>query len=371
MKNFFRILARDSNSFARCGILELPHGNVQTPVFMPVGTQATVKGILPEQLEELGSEIILSNAYHLYLRPGTKVIYEAGGLHRFMNWKKPILTDSGGFQVFSLSPLRKVTEEGVEFRSHLDGSLHQFTPEKVVEIQRVLNSDIIMPLDECLPYPCDYSFAKASLLRTQRWLERSLAVERNPGQVLFPILQGSVFHDLRKEAAQRALELNPPGLAIGGLSIGEPKPLMLEVLEALVPHLPEEKPRYFMGLGTPEDLLEAVEHGVDMFDCVFPTRAGRTGLAFTSMGRLVIRNAPFRSDHTTLDPQCTCYTCTHYSRAYLHHLIHANELLAPILLSYHNLAFLIRLMQDVRQAIQSGNFVKFKQTFLERAFSKI
>lgn len=333
---------------------------------MPVGTQAAVKGLLPDQVRELGAEIILANAYHLYLRPGTAIVEKAGGLHRFMNWDGPILTDSGGFQVLSLSSLRKITEDGVTFRSHLDGSLHEFTPEKVIAIQSALDSDILMPLDECLPYPSEFDVVKDALRRTERWIERAFRAERKPHQVLFPILQGGMFPELRKEAAQHALSLEPPGIALGGLSIGEPKEVTREILESTIPLLPDDKPRYFMGLGTPEDLLEAVERGVDMFDCVFPTRAGRTGLAFTSQGRLTIRNAPFRNDFSPVDPSCGCYACSHYTRAYVHHVIHANEMMGPILLSYHNVAFMIGLMRDVRSAIEESRFAEFKRSFLEK-----
>lgn len=364
---FFKVTASDSTTSARTGVIECEHGAVETPVFMPVGTQAAVKGLLSEQLLEMGSEILLANAYHLYLRPGTAIVEQAGGLHSFMNWNKPILTDSGGFQVLSLSPLRKISENGVTFRSHVDGSLHEFTPEKVIEIQTALGSDILMPLDECLPYPFEEEKANESLDRTQRWLERSFQAPRKPGRFLFAILQGGTFPALRKKAAELALKLQPAGFAIGGLSVGEPKELSWQILETLDLNLPKDKPRYFMGLGTPEDLLEAVARGIDMFDCVFPTRAGRTGLAFTHHGRLVVRNAPFRNDFLPLDPECECYTCRHYSRAYLHHLIHVNEILGPILLSYHNVAFLLSLMRKIRESIRQRNFACFKAAFLEKA----
>lgn len=365
----FQRMTTDSSTSARAGLLRTQRGEIKTPVFMPVGTQAAVKGLLPDQLETMGAEIILANAYHLYLRPGTKIIKNAGGLHRFMNWKKPILTDSGGFQVFSLSSLRKITDNGVTFRSHLDGSLHEFTPEKVIEIQQSLDSDIWMPLDECLPYPSEREQAENALERTHKWLKRSFQhLRRDGGRFpIFAILQGGMFADLRKEAAKRAIELDPPGFAIGGLSVGEPREKTWEIVEALDKILPKEKPRYFMGLGTPEDLLEAVERGIDMFDCVFPTRAGRTGLAFTSQGRVVIRNAPSKNHYEALDPNCACYTCQNYSRAYLHHLINANEILGVTLLSYHNVAFLIDLMKKARQSIQSGTFSAFKVEMLEKS----
>ena len=363
VKFSFQVLARDPSSQARSGKLELSHGTVFTPVFMPVGTLGAVKGLLTDQLIEMGTEILLSNAYHLYLRPGTRVIQQAGGLHSFMNWKAPILTDSGGFQVFSLASLRKVSDNGVLFRSHLDGSLHEFTPEKVVEIQEILGSDIMMPLDECLGPSASYEEAEQALKRTISWFESSLAAKKREDQVLFPILQGGMFPELREKAALSALSFNPPGFAIGGLSIGESKDKTKEILDSLIPLLPEDKPRYFMGLGTPEDLLEAVEQGVDMFDCVFPTRAGRTGLAFTSRGRMVIRNSPFRFDFSPVDSDCLCYVCKRYTRAYLHHLIHSHEILASILLSYHNVYFMIHLMKEVQNAIQEQRFKEFKLLF--------
>ncbi len=363
MKFSFQVLARDPSSQARSGKLELSHGTVFTPVFMPVGTLGAVKGLLTDQLIEMGTEILLSNAYHLYLRPGTRVIQQAGGLHSFMNWKAPILTDSGGFQVFSLASLRKVSDNGVLFRSHLDGSLHEFTPEKVIEIQEILGSDIMMPLDECLGPSASYEEAEQALKRTISWFESSLAAKKREDQVLFPILQGGMFPELREKAALSALSFNPPGFAIGGLSIGESKDKTKEILDSLIPLLPEDKPRYFMGLGTPEDLLEAVEQGVDMFDCVFPTRAGRTGLAFTSRGRMVIRNSPFRFDFSPVDSDCLCYVCKRYTRAYLHHLIHSHEILASILLSYHNVYFMIHLMKEVQNAIQEQRFKEFKLLF--------
>ncbi|MCL4513419.1 MAG: tRNA guanosine(34) transglycosylase Tgt [Candidatus Eremiobacteraeota bacterium] len=363
VKFSFQVLARDPSSQARSGKLELSHGTVFTPVFMPVGTLGAVKGLLTDQLIEMGTEILLSNAYHLYLRPGTRVIQQAGGLHSFMNWKAPILTDSGGFQVFSLASLRKVSDNGVLFRSHLDGSLHEFTPEKVIEIQEILGSDIMMPLDECLGPSASYEEAEQALKRTISWFESSLAAKKREDQVLFPILQGGMFPELREKAALSALSFNPPGFAIGGLSIGESKDKTKEILDSLIPLLPEDKPRYFMGLGTPEDLLEAVEQGVDMFDCVFPTRAGRTGLAFTSRGRMVIRNSPFRFDFSPVDSNCLCYVCKRYTRAYLHHLIHSHEILASILLSYHNVYFMIHLMKEVQNAIQEQRFKEFKLLF--------
>jgi queuine tRNA-ribosyltransferase len=363
VKFSFQVLARDPSSQARSGKLELSHGTVFTPVFMPVGTLGAVKGLLTDQLIEMGTEILLSNAYHLYLRPGTRVIQQAGGLHSFMNWKAPILTDSGGFQVFSLASLRKVSDNGVLFRSHLDGSLHEFTPEKVIEIQEILGSDIMMPLDECLGPSASYEEAEQALKRTISWFESSLAAKKREDQVLFPILQGGMFPELREKAALSALSFNPPGFAIGGLSIGESKDKTKEILDSLIPLLPEDKPRYFMGLGTPEDLLEAVEQGVDMFDCVFPTRAGRTGLAFTSRGRMVIRNSPFRFDFSPVDSDCLCYVCKRYTRAYLHHLIHSHEILASILLSYHNVYFMIHLMKEVQNAIQEQRFKEFKLLF--------
>nr|WP_314496681.1 tRNA guanosine(34) transglycosylase Tgt [uncultured Peptostreptococcus sp.] len=356
---------------ARLGRLHTPHGVIETPIFMPVGTQATVKSMTPEELKEIGSQIILSNTYHLYMRPGHDLIERAGGLHKFMNWDKPILTDSGGFQVFSLGPLRKIKEEGVEFRSHLDGSKHFLSPEKATEIQNALGSDIIMAFDECAPYPADRQYVKNSLERTTRWLERCKAAHKYPEkQALFGIVQGGMYKDLREQSAKEITAIDLPGYAIGGLSVGEPKDMMYEVLDYTVPLLPEDKPRYLMGVGSPDDLLEGVLRGIDMFDCVLPTRIARNGTAMTSQGKVVVRNASYAEDFTSLDPECDCYTCKNYTKAYLRHLIKCNEILGARLLTIHNLHFLLKMMENVREAIKEDRLLDYKKDFFEKYYGK-
>ena len=354
---------------ARLGRLHTPHGVIETPIFMPVGTQATVKAMTPEELKEIGSQIILSNTYHLYMRPGHDLIERAGGLHKFMNWDKPILTDSGGFQVFSLGPLRKIKEEGVEFRSHLDGSKHFLSPEKATEIQNALGSDIIMAFDECAPYPADRQYVKNSLERTTRWLERCKAAHKYPEkQALFGIVQGGMYKELREQSAKEITAIDLPGYAIGGLSVGEPKDMMYEVLDYTVPLLPEDKPRYLMGVGSPDDLLEGVLRGIDMFDCVLPTRIARNGTAMTSQGKVVVRNASYAEDFTSLDPECDCYTCKNYTKAYLRHLIKCNEILGARLLTIHNLHFLLKMMENVREAIKEDRLLDYKKDFFEKYY---
>ena len=356
---------------ARLGRLHTPHGVIETPIFMPVGTQATVKAMTPEELKEIGSQIILSNTYHLYMRPGHDLIERAGGLHKFMNWDKPILTDSGGFQVFSLGPLRKIKEEGVEFRSHLDGSKHFLSPEKATEIQNALGSDIIMAFDECAPYPADRQYVKNSLERTTRWLERCKAAHKHPEkQALFGIVQGGMYKELREQSAKEITAIDLPGYAIGGLSVGEPKDMMYEVLDYTVPLLPEDKPRYLMGVGSPDDLLEGVLRGIDMFDCVLPTRIARNGTAMTSQGKVVVRNASYAEDFTSLDPECDCYTCKNYTKAYLRHLIKCNEILGARLLTIHNLHFLLKMMENVREAIKEDRLLDYKKDFFEKYYGK-
>ena len=356
---------------ARLGRLHTPHGVIETPIFMPVGTQATVKTMTPEELKEIGSQIILSNTYHLYMRPGHDLIERAGGLHKFMNWDKPILTDSGGFQVFSLGPLRKIKEEGVEFRSHLDGSKHFLSPEKATEIQNALGSDIIMAFDECAPYPADRQYVKNSLERTTRWLERCKAAHKYPEkQALFGIVQGGMYKELREQSAKEITAIDLPGYAIGGLSVGEPKDMMYEVLDYTVPLLPEDKPRYLMGVGSPDDLLEGVLRGIDMFDCVLPTRIARNGTAMTSQGKVVVRNASYAEDFTSLDPECDCYTCKNYTKAYLRHLIKCNEILGARLLTIHNLHFLLKMMENVREAIKEDRLLDYKKDFFEKYYGK-
>jgi queuine tRNA-ribosyltransferase len=354
---------------ARLGRLHTPHGTIDTPVFMPVGTQATVKTMSPEELKEMGSGIILSNTYHLFLRPGHEIVKEAGGLHGFMNWDRAILTDSGGFQVFSLSDLRKVEEEGVSFRSHLSGQPLFISPEKSMEIQNALGADIIMAFDECPPYPAERRYVRDSMDRTHRWLKRCVEAHQCPeDQALFGIVQGGMYKDLRQESAKQITSVELPGYAIGGLSVGEPKDLMYEMLELTTPLLPQNKPRYLMGVGSPDALVEGVIRGVDMFDCVLPTRIARNGTTMTSQGRVVVRNAKYARDFTPLDPECDCYTCRNYSRAYLRHLIKADETFGIRLTTYHNLYFLLRLMEQVRQAILEDRLQDFRDAFFEKYY---
>jgi len=363
----FQLIKECKQSGARLGLLQTPHGIIETPVFMPVGTQATVKAMTPGELKEIDAQIILSNTYHLYLRPGHELIDKAGGLHKFMNWDRPILTDSGGFQVFSLGSLRKISEKGVEFRSHIDGSKHFISPEKAIEIENALGPDIIMAFDECAPYPADYEYVKNSLERTTRWAKRCKDAHSKPDkQGLFGIIQGGMYRDLRIQSAKEITELDFPGYAIGGLSVGEPKDLMYEVLEYTTPQMPSDKPRYLMGVGSPDCLIEGVIRGVDMFDCVLPTRIARNGTAMTSVGKIVIKNAKYFSDFEALDPNCDCYTCKNYSRAYLRHLYKAEEILSARLVTYHNLFFLINLMKEVRKAIMEDRLLDFRKTFFEK-----
>lgn len=362
----YELIKTDPRTKARRGRVTTPHGTIETPVFMPVGTAATVKAMRPEQVEETGAEIILSNTYHLYLRPGHEIVREAGGLHRFMNWNKSILTDSGGFQVFSLGAMRKISEEGVQFRSHIDGSKHMLTPEKSMEIQNALGSDIIMAFDECAPYPADRQYVKDSLERTTRWLKRCKDYHKNTEkQSLFGIMQGGMYADLRKQSAEEIVELDLPGYAIGGLSVGEPKPLMYEMLDECVDYLPKEKPRYLMGVGSPDCLFEGVERGIDMFDCVLPTRIARHGMAMTSVGRVNIKNAKYERDFTALDPNCDCYTCRNYSRAYLRHLFKADEILSSMLMTNHNIHFLVNTMKNIRKSIEEDRFLEYKKEFYD------
>lgn len=357
----FRVEKRSENTMARAGVLLTPHGEVPTPVFMPVGTQASVKTVSPEELREIGAGIILSNTYHLYLRPGHELIEKAGGLHSFMSWDGAVLTDSGGYQVFSLGPLRTITEEGVEFRSHIDGSPHMFTPERVMEIQMALGADIAMCFDECTPYPCDYEYARESAAMTARWAERCLEAHSREDQALFGIVQGSVYPDLRKSSAADISSLGFPGYAIGGLSVGEPKDLMYSILDETVPCLPEDKPRYLMGIGSPDALLEGVARGVDMFDCVLPTRVARNGTVFTREGRIIVRDASYAEDFRPLDAGCDCYACRNFSRAYIRHLLKAGEVLGIRLTSIHNLRHLVRMMEECRSAIVEGTFSEYRK----------
>ncbi|NMA02413.1 MAG: tRNA guanosine(34) transglycosylase Tgt [Clostridia bacterium] len=361
----FELIKECKDTKARVGKLHTPHGIIETPIFMPVGTQATVKSLSPEELEDLGAQIILSNTYHLYLRPGHDLVQEAGGLHKFMNWDKPILTDSGGFQVFSLGDFRTIKEEGVEFRSHLDGSKHLFTPEKVIEIENALGADIIMAFDECAPYPCSFEYAKDSLERTTRWAERCKKAHQREDQALFGIIQGGMYRELREQSAREIISLDFPGYGIGGLSVGEPKELMYEMLDYTVPLIPKDKPRYLMGVGAPDNVVEGIMRGVDMFDCVLPTRIARNGTVMSKRGKIVIRNAKYARDFRPLDSECSCYTCRNYSRAYIRHLLKADEILGLRLTSIHNLHFLLTLVKEIREAILEDRFLEFKEEFYE------
>ena len=364
----YELLKKDKYSSARRGIIHTPHGDIQTPVFMPVGTQATVKAMKPEDVAKLGNEgaqIILANTYHLYLRPGHELVKKAGGLHKFMNWDRAILTDSGGFQVFSLGKLRKISEEGVKFSSYIDGSRHMFTPENSMEVQNALGADIIMAFDECAPPDADYRYIKESQARTTRWLKRCVQAHKNTEkQALFGIMQGGFFQDLRKESAQAIVDLDLPGYAIGGISVGEPKEKYVGVLDYAVDYLPADRPRYVMGIGTPDYILEAIEHGVDMFDCVEPTRLARHGMAMTSHGRISLDKSRFAEDFEPIDPECNCYACRNYSRAYVRHLVKEKEIFGAMLLSEHNLHFLITLAEKSRKAIEEDRFIEFKKEFL-------
>ena len=362
----FELLHVDKYTGARRGRLHTPHGVIETPIFMPVGTQATVKTFTPDELKMCGAQIILSNTYHLHLRPGEDLVAEAGGLHKFMNWDRPILTDSGGFQVFSLSELRKLTEDGVEFRSHLDGSRRYFSPEVSVGVQEKLGSDIMMQFDECSPYPCDYDRARKAMHRTLRWLDRCMKAKTRQDQALFGIVQGAFYKDLRIECAKEMAKLDLPGFGIGGLSVGEPKEVMYDMLEAIAPYMPEHKPRYLMGVGSPDCLVEGVLRGVDMFDCVLATRVARNGTAFSQGGRLVIRNAAYAHDFGPMEEGCDCYACKNFSRAYIRHLFKAEEILALRLISIHNVRFLLRQMEQIRAAIEQDCMREYAEEFFAK-----
>ncbi len=360
----YELIKECKHTGARAGIFHTPHGDIETPIFMPVGTQATVKGVKVEELNDLGAQIILSNTYHLYLRPGHELIKKAGGLHKFMNWNKPILTDSGGFQVFSLSKLRKVTDDGVEFRSHLNGEKHFITPEKDMEIQEALGSDIIMAFDQCTEAGCSRKEAENARRVTKMWLERCYKAHTTENQMLFPIVQGNIYKDLRAECVKDCLPYAKCGIAIGGLSVGEEKEVMYDVLDFLNPLLPKDQPRYLMGVGSPDCLVEGYARGVDMMDCVLPTRIARNGTAFTKYGKMVVKNAIYKDDFRPIEEDCDCYTCKHYTRAYIRHLINAGEMLGAQLLSIHNLRSLVRLAHDCREAILGDYFKDFKDEFL-------
>ena len=362
----YELIKKDSRTKARRGRVNTPHGPIETPVFMPVGTAGTVKAMKPEEVRDMGAQIILGNTYHRDLRPGHEVVKAAGGLHKFMNWERAILTDSGGFQVFSLGAMRKISEEGVEFRSHIDGSKHMLSPEKSMEIQNALGSDIMMAFDECAPYPADRNYVKNSLERTTRWLKQCKEYHKNTEQQsLFGIMQGGMYKDLRKQSAEEIVELDLPGYAIGGLSVGEPKEIMYEVMDDCVDYLPADKPRYLVGVGSPDCLFEGVERGIDMFDCVLPTRIARHGMAMTSQGRVNIKNAKYERDFTPLDPNCDCYTCRNYSKAYLRHLFKSDEILSSMLMTTHNLHFLVNTMAGIRKAIEEDRFLEYKKEFYD------
>lgn len=361
----YEVLKVCKQSGARIGKFTTPHGVIETPVFMPVGTKATVKSLAPEEVKDLGSQIILSNTYHLYLRPGHELIKKAGGLHKFMNWHAPILTDSGGFQVFSLSALGKINEDGVYFNSFIDGSKHFMTPEKSIEIQRALGSDIMMAFDQCTPGGVNYEKSKEAMERTLRWLQRSYdAAEGADGQILFPIIQGNMFEDLRIESAKRTIPYAKCGIAIGGLSVGEPKEIMYKMLDTLRPYYPTDMPRYLMGVGSADCIVEGVCRGVDMFDCVLPTRIARNGTAMTMKGDMTIRNAQYKEDFSPIEADCDCYCCRNYSRAYVRHLINCDEILGGRLLSVHNIRFLHRLVEKIKEAIWQDRLLDFREEFL-------
>ena len=364
----YELLHECKQTGARRGVIHTPHGDIQTPVFMPVGTQATVKSMTPDELKDMiDAKIILSNTYHLYLRPGSKIVKEAGGLHKFMNWNRAILTDSGGFQVFSLGDLRTISEEGVEFKSHLDGSKHFFSPESVMETENDLGADIIMAFDECVEYPATYEYTKQSMERTTRWAKRCKEAHKNTEkQGLFGIIQGGFYKDLRDKSLEDLVAMDFPGYAIGGISVGEPKEEFLDILRYTTPKMPKNKPRYLMGVGTPDYLIEAALAGIDMCDCVLPTRIARNGTAMTWNGKVVVRNATYERDFTPLDSECDCYTCRNYTKAYLRHLVKTKEILGVRLLSIHNLYFLSKLMERVRKEIENDNLLNFKNEFYSK-----
>jgi queuine tRNA-ribosyltransferase len=362
----FNLIKQDLFTSARLGKMTTPHGIVHTPAFMPVGTQGTVKSMLPEEIKNCGAEIILGNTYHLYLRPGHETIKKLGGLHRFMNWPDPILTDSGGFQVYSLGALRKIAPDGVMFRSHIDGSKHFLSPQKAVEIQEALGADIMMCLDECTPYPATFSQTEKSLNLTAKWADLCRQAKTSIDQALFGIIQGGTYMDLRKQALEQIVPLCFDGYALGGVSVGEPKEIMYEITDTMTALLPENKPRYLMGVGTPEDIVFGVSRGIDMFDCVIPTRCARHGLLFTNSEKIVIKNSRWREDSNPIDETCDCYTCKNYSRAYLRHLYVAGEILAMILNTIHNVRYYMRLMEKIRMALKEDRFLEFKNNFLNK-----
>lgn len=362
----FETLHIDKNSGARTGVLHTPHGDIYTPIFMPVGTLATVKTLTSDDLYDLGAQIILANTYHLHIRPGDGLIKKAGGIHKFMNFNRPMLTDSGGFQVFSLSGIRKVTDDGVEFRNHLSGEKIFFTPEKVMQIEENIGADIIMAFDECTEPGVSYQVAEKAMNRTLNWLDRCYKAHKNDNQMLFPIVQGNFYKDLRLKSLEETKKYAKCGIAIGGLSVGEEKSVMLDMLDTMKDHYPENMPRYLMGVGTPDYIFESVERGIDMFDCVLQTRVARNGLALTSHGKVTLKNAKYKEDFSPLDDECDCYCCTHHTKAYLHHLVMCNEILGARLLSIHNIRFSLNMMEKMRNAINNDRFLQFKQEFYEK-----
>lgn len=359
----FEVIKKDDRTKARVGVLKTPHGDIPTPIFMPVGTRATVKTLSNDELLDLNTKIILSNTYHLFLRPGDELIKKAGGLHKFMNWKLPILTDSGGFQVFSLTENRQITEKGVHFRSHIDGSKVFLSPEKSISVQENLGSDIMMAFDECAPYPADYDYIKHSMERTLRWLERCINAKTRDDQALFGIVQGGMYKDLRKLSAIETCKFDLKGYAVGGLSVGEPIEVLKEMLDTCTDYMPEDKPRYHMGVGSPDYLFESVERGIDMADCVLPTRIARNGAAFTKYGRINLKNAKYTEDFTPIEEDCDCYACRNHTKAYIRHLVMNGEILGGRLLSLHNVRFLLKLMENIRKSVIDGNFLEYKEEF--------
>ena len=362
----YEVLHIDKNSGARTGVLHTPHGDIFTPIFMPVGTLATVKSLTSDDLYDVGAQIILANTYHLHIRPGDELIKRAGGLHKFMNFNRPMLTDSGGFQVFSLADIRKITDDGVEFKNHLSGEKMFFTPEKAIEIENNLGADIIMAFDVCSEYGATHEEAEKAMYRTLDWLDRCYKVQKNPDQMLFPIVQGNFYEDLRRISLEKTKKYCKCGIAIGGLSVGEPKDVMIRMLDVMKSDYPENMPRYMMGVGTPDYIFESVERGIDMFDCVLQTRVARNGLAMTSHGKVTLKNAKYKEDFSPLDEECDCYCCTHHTKAYLHHLVKCNEILGARLLSLHNIRFTLKMMENIRDAINNDRFLDFKREFYEK-----
>ncbi len=365
-KFYFETIKQDPETGARAGVLHTPHGDIETPVYMPVGTQATVKGVYPRDLKEAGSQIILANTYHLFMRPGDEIVRNAGGLHKFMNWDRPILTDSGGFQVFSLAKLNNIKDEGVTFSSNVDGSKHFITPERAIDIENNLGADIIMAFDQCSEYGADYKSSVKAMKRTLSWLDRCYNHHKNENQALFPIVQGNVFKDLRATSLKETIPYAKYGIGIGGLSVGEPKELMYDVMDSMLPNYPTNIPRYLMGVGSPDCLVEGVYRGIDMFDCVLATRIARNGTAMTSQGKIVVRNGKYKEDFTPLDPECDCYCCKNYTKAYLRHMVNVNEMMGGMLLSLHNITYLHKLMKGIRNSILGGYFKDFRKEFYKK-----